>query len=82
MGYNMTDHTSASLDELPATVERLQQLIARLHEANLRFSKAAEPLARLPELNGEQRTKLGAQIRAANGEWEEITRLIDREIAP
>src|SRR3954468_2883561 len=67
-------------NELDATVERLNGLLVRLHEANARCAAAAEPLARLSEMDQDQKAALGRLIRAANQEWDEVTRLIDEAL--
>jgi hypothetical protein len=57
-------------------LKQLQELEAQLHEVNQAFARAARPLALASDLNDEQRRQIGAQLRAAQGRWEVVTRQI------
>jgi len=62
--------------------ERLADLIPKLHEANERCIQSAKPLATLDELNLAQRQELAKSIVAACQDWEEVTIVIQKTIAP
>ncbi|MGA2500029.1 MAG: hypothetical protein ABSH20_20010 [Tepidisphaeraceae bacterium] len=59
----------------------LSELIEQLHDVNRQLSEAARPLDRLSELNFQQRSQLGDQIRAALKRWEMVTEQIGHALS-
>ena len=59
-------------------LKQLQDLQAQLHEVNLEFARAAQPLDRLSEMNGKQREQLAGQLRAVWARWEAVTQEISQ----
>jgi hypothetical protein len=57
---------------------QLQRLQVELHQINEEFAKAARPLARLAEMNGEQRERLADELRARLARWESVTQQISQ----
>ena len=57
---------------------QLQRLQVELHEVNEEFAKAARPLERLSEMNGEQRQKIADELRARLARWESVTQQISQ----
>jgi transposase len=57
---------------------QLRTLHAQLHEVNEELSRAARPLERLAELNGEQRQHVAARLRAGLARWDAVTREISQ----
>jgi hypothetical protein len=74
--FNNDSHQSEALKRLHEAHEQITLLLPRLEMANQRFADAAKPLDNLSELDSDHRLKLASNIRAANQEWEEVTRLI------
>jgi hypothetical protein len=75
----MFNHAVAheSLSLLKNALERLAELVPRLHEANERCARAEEPLAHLSEKDLRHMPQLAAHIRAANQELESVTGQIE-----
>jgi hypothetical protein len=72
-----------SSDALPLvdqSVKALNNLLPALHQANLAYHQAIEPVARLSEMDGEERRQLMQQVRAANEQWNQITRKIEEAL--
>ena len=61
-------------------LKQLQDLQAQLHEVNQEFARAARPLYRLTDLNKDQRRVIGAQLRAAQAQWELVTQQISQAL--
>jgi hypothetical protein len=59
-------------------LKQLQNLQAQLHEVNLEFARAAQPLDRLSPLNLKQREQLAGQLRAVWARWEAVTQQISQ----
>ena len=59
-------------------LKQLQDLQAQLHEVNLAFARAAQPLDRLSDMNGKQREQLAGQLRAVWARWEAVTQQISQ----
>ena len=59
-------------------LKHLQELEAQLHEVNQEFARAARPLQRVSQMNGEQRDQLAGQLRAMFERWEAVTRQISQ----
>lgn len=62
-------------------LEQLQELEVQLHEVNQEFSRAAQPLYRMRDLNYQQRETIAAQLRAAESRWESVTQQISKVLA-
>ena len=56
----------------------LQRLAAELHEANQELARASRPLQGQRDLNDEQKREIGAQLRAGQARWEDVTRQISQ----
>ena len=74
--FNNHPQQNQALKRLQEARERITLLLPRLEMANQRFADAARPLDNLAELDSEHRLRVAGSIRAANQEWEEVTRLI------
>ena len=59
-------------------LKQLQNLQAQLHEVNLEFARAAQPLDRLADMNGKQREQLADQLRAVWARWKTVTQQISQ----
>jgi flagellar biosynthesis chaperone FliJ len=59
-------------------LKQLQDLQTQLHEVNLDFARAAQPLDRLSEMNLKQREQLADQLRAVWARWEAVTQQISQ----
>jgi hypothetical protein len=60
---------------------RIANLLPRLEQANKAFASAARPLDNLSEMDSEHRLELAKRIRAANQEWEDVTKLIHEALS-
>ena len=67
---------SDTLVRLHKTQEQIALLLPRLDRANKALAEAARPLASIPDLDFDHRHQLARRIRAANQEWEDVTKLI------
>jgi len=52
----------------------LNDLLPQLHQANLAYNQAIEPVAQLSEMDGDEKRLLAQQVRAANEQWNQGTR--------
>jgi hypothetical protein len=78
----MSNHSNP--DELALTHEVHEQitvLLTKLEQVNKHCADTARPLDRLSELDSEHRRELARNIRAANEEWEEVTRQISEALS-
>src|SRR5437667_6527947 len=80
----MLDRDSAPIDTsliLHEILLRMELLMPKLAAANKACADAARPLQKLAEMDLAQQRAVAAQIRAAEQEWEAVTRLIDQLLA-
>ena len=67
---------SDTLVRLHKTHEQIALLLPRLDRANKAFAEAARPFVSISDLDFDHRRQLARRIRAANQEWEDVTKLI------
>ena len=65
-----------TLVRLHKAQEQIALLLPRLNRANRAYAEAARPLVFISDLDFDHRRQLAARIRAANQEWEDVTKLI------
>jgi hypothetical protein len=73
---------SDTLVRLHKTQEQVALLLPRLDRANKAYAEAARPLVSISDLDFDHRRQLAARIRAANQEWEDVTKLIREALSP
>jgi len=79
--FNNDSQQNQALKRVHEAHERITLLLPRLEMAKQRFATAAKPLDSLSELDSDHRLQLASSIRAANQEWEEVTRQIAAALA-
>ena len=57
---------------------QLKRLAAELHEVNQELARAARPLDGSPALDDRQKREIGAQLRAGQARWEDVTQRISQ----
>jgi hypothetical protein len=60
--------------------EQITVLLVKLEQANRNCADAVRALERLAELGSDHRRELARNIRAANQEWEEVTKQINETL--
>jgi ABC-type transporter Mla MlaB component len=76
-GHGEVSHVSNQNEvNLSEQLGELQRLRAELSEVNEELAKAARPLERLDDLNGEQRQQVASELRARLTRWDSVTQRI------
>jgi predicted nucleic acid-binding Zn-ribbon protein len=77
-GQSIQSNSHGLAGNVTNQLTQLQRLQVELHQINEEFAKAARPLARLAEMNGEQRERLADELRARLARWESVTQQISQ----